>query len=134
MSIHGLFKLLLKTDNNSISRTSGAEIAFNSWKKDKDMEKENYTYLTDLYIKTHETPRSERNVAYEIYNTEKQETIDEFYKKQQSTNINRLISANMSEVLFKPDSRIFTKYNLPSLLEVSLPYESDERFIIVNKE
>jgi hypothetical protein len=135
MSIHTLFKSLLHSNTtNTISQNSSAEISFNNWKKDKEIQKEGYSYLTDLYINTHEKPRSDKKIAYETYNIEKKDTIDEFYKKHKTANINKLINANIPEVLFNTDSRIFTKYNLPSLMEVEWNYETDDRFIIINKD
>ena len=140
MSIHTLFKSLLHSNTNTISQNSSAEISFNNWKKDKEIQKEGYSYLTDLYINTYEKPRSDKKIAYEIYNIEKTEVIDEFYKKHKTANINKLIRANIPEVLFNKDDKerkdinIFTKYNLPSLMDIEWNYETDDRFIIINKD
>jgi hypothetical protein len=133
MSIHTLFSSLLKSNTNTISQNSSAEISFNNWKKDKELEKEGYSYLTDLYINNHEKPRSDKKIEYETYINEKQDIIDEFYKKHRTSQINKLVSANIPEILFNQDSRVFTKYYLPSLLDIQWNYETDDRFIIINK-
>jgi len=121
---------LYTNNNNTISRNSTAEIAFNNWKKNKELDKDNYSYLTDLYINEHEKPRSDHKIAYETYAVEKEEVIDEFYKKHKSTNINKLTTNNIADILLKPDSRIFTKYNLPSLTDIAFMYEADNNNII----
>ena len=133
MSIHTLLKSLLYSNTNTISKNSTAEISFNNWKKDKELQKEGYSYLTDLYINNHEKPRSDKKIAYDTYDIEKKEIIDEFYKKHKTSKINKLITANIPEILFNKDSRVFTKYNLPSLMDVEWNYETDDRFII-NKD
>ena len=114
MSIHTLFKSILKSNTQSISKQSSAEIAFSNWKKEKELENENNAYLTELYIKDHESTRSSKKFAYEIYTTETDDLTNNYYKTRKTEYLNKLLARQIPEIFFEKDSYVYTKYSLPN--------------------
>jgi hypothetical protein len=114
MSIHTLFKSILNSTTQTISKQSGAEIAFANWKKEKDLENENNAYLTELYIKHHESTRESKKLAYEMYVTESDELTNNYYKTHKNEYLNKLLARQIPEIFFEKDSYVYTKYSLPN--------------------
>lgn len=114
MSIHTLFKALFDSNTKTITRESSAEIAFSNWKKNYDILNTNNTYLTDLYIKIHEIPRTEKKALYDTYTVDKSELLSNYYKTRKSEYLNKINTMGLPEQLFVPDTKIYTKYYLPS--------------------
>ena len=114
MSIHTLFKSILNSKTQTISKLSGAEIAFSNWKKEKDIENENNEYLTELYIKDHDTIRDSKNIAYNTYISETNELTNNYYKTRKNEYLNKLLTRQIPEICFEKDSYVYTKYNLPN--------------------
>jgi len=114
MSLHTLFKGLFNTNSQNIAKHSTAEIAFNSWKKTKENEKEDLDYLNEIYINEHKKPRSDKEIEYTTYKDMNLELFNNYYKTQRIEYLNKIITAEKADILFVPDSRIYTKYYLPS--------------------
>ena len=114
MSIHTLFKSILNSNTQTISKQSSAELAFSNWKKEKDLENENNAYLTEVYVKDHESSRDAKNFAYNIYTTESAELTNNFYKTRKTEYLNKLLARQIPEIFFIKDSYVYTKYSLPN--------------------
>ena len=116
MSIHTLFKTLLNThtNNNTVSKSSSAEIAFDFWQKERTLKTEGESYLKSLYNEEHEKHRAEKQLLSDDYAAIKEELMDQFYKTRSTKYLNQISTHSMPEELFIKDTRIYTMYNIPS--------------------
>ena len=122
MSLHIFFKGLFNTNSQNIAKHSTAEIAFNSWKKTKENEKEDLDYLNEIYINNHHKPRIDKDIEYTTYKDMNLELFNNYYKTQKTEYLNKIITAERPAILTeKPtkfsqtqDIPIYTKYSLPN--------------------
>jgi len=117
-TIHTLFKSLLNTNSQTISKISNAELAFATWEKNKKLAEENQTYLTNIYVNDYEAARTTRKIMYETYMNEKAENTINYYKTRKAIYLNEIIDDELPDLLYEKDPNIYTKYHLPNSMDI----------------
>jgi len=118
MSIRALFKALLESNTQTISKKSSAEIAFSTWEKQQQTFDVSNQNLADSYNDIYHAPRIAKQAIYDAYMAEKEELTTNYYKTRKD--INKIISQQLPEELLVPDTKVYTKYYLPSYTQFGM--------------
>ena len=116
-TIHTLFKSLINSNSQTISKVSNAELTFATWEKNKKLEEENTAYLTNIYVNDYESVRTTRKLMYETHMNEKAVNTTNYYKTRKAIYLNNIINAELPELLYEKDNNVYTKYYLPSSMD-----------------